>query len=96
MSEANEQVGPDLYDYLREQCPDLESAKAWIHRWAEDWGQVLPWDDKPEFTMRAMAGHLSNVLEGGTSDTGYATGTISYMSTKHGSDLYWAACGVST
>ena len=87
------EIEPDLYDYLRAKCPDLASAKAWIRLWADEWGQVLPWDTEPEFTMRAMAGHLSNVLEGGTSETGYAAGHISYMSTKYGSDLFWAACG---
>lgn len=86
---------PDLYEYLREQCPDIASAKAWIYRWADEWEQVLPWDSSAEYTMRAMAGHLSNVLEGGTSETGYAAGEISYTQTRYGSELYWAACGVS-
>jgi len=84
---------PDLYEYLREQCTDIESAKVWIRRWVEEWDHVLPWDSEAEFTVRAMSGHLSNVLEGGTSDSGYAAETMSYMETVYGSDLYWAAFG---
>lgn len=84
---------PDLYEYLKKQCPDLQSAKVWIRKWADDWDQVLPWDDNPEFTVRAMAGHLSNVLEGGDENTGYALGDRSYMSTKYGIELWNAAYG---
>lgn len=82
---------PDLYDYLRKQCPDVDAAKRWICKWCSEWEQVLPWDDEAEFTTRAMAGHLSNVLEGGDADSGYAAGGMSYMGTKYGSDLFWAA-----
>ena len=84
---------PDLYEYLRKECPDLESAKRWIRKWCDDWDQVLPWDDEAEFTVRAMAGHLSHVLEGGDYDNGYAVGGFSYMATKHGTELFWAAHG---
>jgi len=52
----------DLYEYLREQCPTLEAAKAWIWKWANECGQCLPWEKEPGYTSRAMAGHLSNIL----------------------------------
>lgn len=55
---------PDLYDYLRKECPDFKTAQAWYERWAGEWGQVLPWDTEPEYSLRAMAVHVGGVLEG--------------------------------
>ena len=83
---------PDLYEYLRKECPDLETAKVWIHRWANEWGQKLPWEKEASYTLRAMCGHVSNVLEGGTENTGYAAGNLVYFETKYGTELYWALC----
>lgn len=82
---------PDLYEYLREQCPTLAAAKRWMYAWASEKDQVLPWDKEPRYTARAMAGHLSNVLEGGDVNSGYALGGMSYMQTRYGSELYFAA-----
>ena len=93
---------PDLYEYLRKECSNLETAKVWIHRWATEWGQKLPWQKLPwqklpwqkkaGYTLRAMCGHVSNVLEGGTENTGYAAGNLVYFETKYGTELYWALC----
>lgn len=79
-----------LYNYLRRECINLEAAKEWIAAWANEHEQVLPWDKEAVYTMRAMAGHVSNVLEGGTSETGYARGGSSYFDTKYGSELFHA------
>lgn len=81
----------NLYDYLRQQCPTLEAAKAFMWKWCNEWRQCLPWEDEPFYSSRAMAGHVSNVLEGGNERTGYALGVIPYTLTKHGSELYEAA-----
>lgn len=81
-----------LYRHWDDQDLDLEKAKKWIHKWVNEWDQVLPWDSEPIFTSRAMAGHLSNFLEGGKIDTGYAIGEpLSYIDTQYGSELYFAA-----
>lgn len=84
---------PDLYAYLRNECPDLAAAKAWIRRWFIEWEQVLPWEKEPEFTLRAMSGHLSNVLEGFDGRSGYAASGDPYYMTRFGSELYWFAVG---
>lgn len=82
---------PDLYDYLRRECPDLIAAKKWIRKWANDWVQKMPWDKEPVYTSRAMAAHVSNVLEGKPAPTD--GGWTIYFATKYGSELYFAAWG---
>lgn len=85
---------PDLYEYLKKECPDLEAAKLWIHKWFNEWQQVLPWDTEAMYTLRAMCGHLSNVLEGKDYGAPDAYGTnfnMAYFDTKYGAILYEAA-----
>lgn len=80
-----------LYAHWAKLDLDIESARDWMKAWANDWDQVLPWHDDPLFTSRSMAGHLSNFLEGGTFETGYAINEPeSYIDTKYGSDLYFS------
>jgi hypothetical protein len=81
---------PDLYKYLKKECPDIETAKHWIYKWMYEWNQTLPWDEKPEYSMRAMSTHISNVLEN-KSEKGVVT---NYRSTKYGIVLFEAACGI--
>lgn len=81
-----------LYAHWAEQCLDLNSAKEWIYKWVNEWDQILPWENEPEFTSRAMAGHLGNFLDGGTATTGYAAKhDMPYYETTHGSELYFHA-----
>jgi len=87
---------PDLYEYLRKECPDIDSAKVWMRKWLNEWDQKLPWEKTAVYTQRAMAGHLSNVLEGGNYETGYATGRIAYCETKYGTELYYIDCPIAT
>lgn len=82
-------MADDFYTYLRTQCPDLASAKRFAWRWANVMDQEIP--GFGGHSMRAMAGHLSHVLEG-TEPDGFLT---NYMATKHGSEIYWAMCAPS-
>jgi len=79
---------PNLYDYLREQCPDLETAKRFMFSWANEHEQRLPWETACSYTSRAMAAHVSAVLENRALPDGLMT---QYLSTKYGSELYQAA-----
>lgn len=73
----------DFYRYLKHQFRDLESAKVWYKKWANGGDQsAIPGHGR--FTCRAMAMHVSNVLEGKLDDSG----TDTYILTKYGSELY--------
>lgn len=72
-----------FYKYLSEQFTGLDSAKIWVREWAKT--QETPFG---MFSFRAMAYHVSQVLEGHKSDSGCVL--TCYMSTKYGSTLYWA------
>lgn len=83
----------DLYEYLKTQITDLESAKRWACTWFQEWQQVLPPPFHPEndcYSMRAMASHLSTVLENKTTDDTSSALCTNYMRTKFGSELYSA------
>lgn len=72
---------------------DLEGAIKWAHHWYNETDMSVPdYDDTPyAFTPRAMAGHLSDYLEGldGTEPQSYNKSGKLYYKTKHGSELYW-------
>jgi hypothetical protein len=79
---------PNLYDYLREHCPDLDAAKRFMFSWANEHQQKLPWETECSYTARAMAAHVSAVLEGKPLPDGLMT---QYLSTEYGPELYFAA-----
>jgi len=79
------------------QRDDLAGAKAWALRWNREWDQVVPDHDDPNdpsdcYSQRAMAGHISDYLEGftGTEPASYSASNKNYMVTKYGSEIYWA------
>lgn len=78
----------DLHAYLRTQFTDLAGAKAFMRRWATEMGQDIP--GFGGISSRALAAHVSTVLEGKTEvpSAGLAT---NYLATARGSELYWAA-----
>ncbi len=73
----------DFYNYLKTQFDDLETAKKWYKSWANG-GDHKPIPKYGSFTCRAMAMHISNVLEGKEDDSA----TNSYIFTKHGTEIY--------
>ena len=77
---------------------DLNGARVWVHRWFHDLHQQLDLGEEEPvvFTQRAMAGHVSDYLEGftGVEPQSYG-GSLNklYSSTQYGPDLYWAMAG---
>lgn len=74
---------------------DVEGAKAWVAKWNREMDQFIPEHDTDPsygYTQRAMAGHVSDYLEGLTGDEphSYAQANKSYLNTKYGPDIYWA------
>jgi hypothetical protein len=86
---ANTDKAMKLYDYLRQQFTDLDSCIKWCSKWYNEWDQDIP--DHPEWamTMRAMARHCSNVLEGRPVDED----GLCFLDTKYGPDLFFGMCG---
>jgi hypothetical protein len=73
---------------------DVEGAKAWVRKWYTDMEQRIPeheLDVSYGYTCRAMAGHVSDYLEGytGSEPESYNQSHKIYWSTKYGSELYW-------
>jgi len=69
---------------------DLSGAKRWAHKWYREDNQEIP--DLGHFSMRAMAGHLSDYLEGFTGDEpesydGSGLNKV-YLDTKYGNAMY--------
>jgi hypothetical protein len=94
------QMDVDLYPYLRSQFSDLASAKIWAHHWAQEQEAGRPLAEFGSISSRAMAAHISNVLEGKDRDESGSRFTTNYLSTRYGPDLYeamWSAwsAGVS-
>lgn len=75
----------EFYNWLREHFSNFKEAKEFAHKWYEEMEQQTPFG---EFTMRAMAGHISLVLEGKgmEDDKDYTT----YMNTEYGPSIYLA------
>ena len=72
----------EFYNWLKQQFTDLDTAKTFYKKWREDEEQETPYG---RFSMRAMAAHISNVLEGKEDDDAICT---NYMITKYGSDIF--------
>jgi hypothetical protein len=51
----------EFYEYLRTQFHDLESAKEFYRKWQKNGQEIEAYEDG--YTFRAMAQHISNVLE---------------------------------
>jgi hypothetical protein len=87
-----------VYSYLREKCPTLSAAKRWVRKWYEEMEQVIPGeelDGEPfSCSMRAMAYHVSKVLEGHLQDPTPPDKLTSYIETRYGPALFWAMNGV--
>ena len=75
------------------QRDDLEGAKKWFRKWMRVDEQVIP--EIPDFhcTQRAMAGHVSDYLEGFTGEEpeSYDGSNKEYYDTKHGGVIYHSA-----
>lgn len=66
---------------------DLEGAKKFARHWSKELKQQLPGQDiRDIFTQRAMAGHISDYLEGydGTEPESYNGSGRPYYDTKYG------------
>lgn len=80
----------DLYDYLFSVFQDIDSCIDWYNKWKENDQDI---DGHPEwsgdncFSMRAMAGHCSVVLEKMEGNK-YAEYYMDYTKTKYGSKIY--------
>ena len=74
-----------FYDWLKTQFTDLESAKVFYKKWIDEMEQETPFG---MFSWRAMAAHISNVLEGKKQDNNEFM--TSYMSTKYGSEVMFS------
>lgn len=75
----------EFYVRLREKFTTKPEAKAWFRKWAAD-GQETPYGS---VSMRAMAHHVSNVLEGMTEQEDDFI-WMPYFNTAHGTDIYFA------
>ncbi|WYW02677.1 hypothetical protein Peetri_00089 [Pseudomonas phage vB_PpuM-Peetri] len=86
----------DLQEHFAEnfERTDLTGAIHWAQKWYKEMEQVLPGEDKAQFTCRSMAGHISDYLEGYTGaeiesfNQGAWHDNATYMDTKYGSTVY--------
>lgn len=74
----------EFYEWLNQQFTDLNTAKEFYIKWKDEDDQETPYGC---FSMRAMAAHISNVLEG--KENYEDTVCTNYMSTKYGSDIFF-------
>lgn len=72
---------------------DLAGAKRWFREWYEVLEQILPGDTQCEYSGRAMAGHISDYLEGYTGEEPASYNgkgwRKSYLDTKYGPSIYF-------
>jgi hypothetical protein len=80
------------------QRDDLEGAKTWFRKWMHEDEQHIPeiveaHGDGPQFSQRAMAGHVSDYLEGFTGEEpeSYDGSGKIYWDTKYGTEIYFSA-----
>lgn len=81
----------DLLEYLKTQFTDLDGAKKFMRRWVVEMGQMLPGGFS--ITCRSLAAHCSAVLEGNAYPNSVDGRSTHYISSKYGSELYFAAWG---
>lgn len=73
---------------------EIEGAKRWARKWYAEMNQELP--GGLSISMRAMAGHISDYLEGfdGTEPESYGGSLcLMYSRTKYGGTMYSAMFG---
>lgn len=78
----------NFYDYLRRQFSDLETAKRWAYKWANEMGQEIP--EFGGMTSRAMAAHISAILDGKSEDNSGTDYLTNYLETRYGPEIYLA------
>lgn len=71
----------DFYLWLSDQFNDLQSCKIFYKKWSVD--QNCPFGS---FSMRSMAAHCSNVLEGKKRNPNAIT--TNYINTRYGSEIF--------
>lgn len=76
-----------FYNWLKANVFDLPSAELFIRAWVKNEGRLPDSDEPWRLSIRAMAGHLSNVLENKTEETGWPDKTPLYCNTKFGFHL---------
>lgn len=76
-----------FYVWLRKQFADRLEACDWVHRFVSEMNQKTPFGG---FTWRAMAFHVSLVLEGAKSPESSSSSLTNYLQTKYGEALYQA------
>lgn len=78
-----------LYEYLATQFNTIDGAIEFYNKWKYDWGQMLPEEHFGGdcYSLRAMAAHCSNVLEGKPEPDG----PTEYINTKYGSQIYFSS-----
>lgn len=95
----NEVTCKDFYSYLRQQFSNIDDAKIFVSQWARGTHKDSSGEQElttpklgkfGECTYRAMAYHVSMVLEGHDDDPRKDDEWPNYMSTKHGTDLYFS------
>lgn len=75
----------EFYEWLRSQFTNIEEAKVFYSKWRHEDEQESEYGCH---SLRAMAAHVSNVLEG-KKELGEDILT-NYINTKYGSDLYFS------
>lgn len=81
----------DLYSFLKTQFSDLPSAKRWARRWIEEQEAGRELEHWGSFSSRAMAAHISRVLEGKEPDSRAAL--TMYTEETYGPAVYYAMWG---
>ena len=104
LNEALSVYEEGLYAHLQKECPNLEKAKAWIHKWADEDKQKNPTipgvtdvylkaceikDNGVYYSISKMAIMLSCVLEG----RGVPGQEMMRPDTIYGWELYYAGRG---
>jgi len=72
-----------FYQYLSKRCRTVERAKVFYRKWSK----TQSCGKFGSFTLRAMAHHISNVLEGKKHQTDSFLKTP-YYETKYGTEIY--------
>lgn len=86
---VDEDIREDFYSYLRDTHKTIDRAIVWAIYWALEQAPIPGFG---EFTLRAMAFHVSSAFEGKSDKWGmsYEAPSISYIDTKYGPRIYEA------
>lgn len=75
----------EFYEWLRSQFTNIEEAKIFYSKWRDEDEQESKYG---YHSLRAMAAHVSNVLEGKKELVGDTL--TNYMDSKYGSEIYFS------